>query len=63
MSGKPKLELTNGPDADDAHLRLFHQDVMGRLVISDESGVRIFFMIKDDAISLRDALNNWIGQN
>ncbi len=60
MSDEPKLELTNGLDPDDSHLRLFHQSMMGRIVISDDTGCRIFFMTKGDAIPLRDALNNWI---
>lgn len=41
-------------------LNLYHGEVIGRIVISQEDSSKMIMMAKGDAVKLRDALNEWL---
>ena len=61
ISNKSKCTIFNKQRVGCAtELNLYHGEVIGSIVISQEDSSKRIMMAKGDAIELRDALNKWL---
>jgi len=57
----PKCELKNYDE--NRRLKLFHEDHMGRITLSDRDGEKMIMIAKGDAAKLYNALHEWLSPN